>query len=57
MEIGNQIKALRQRKGFTQEAMAQHFGITGETVDQHLRKIEQLEKKMMSKQGRGDTLF
>ena len=28
MEIGNQIKALRQRRGITQEAMAQHLNIT-----------------------------
>ena len=26
---------------------------TGETVDQHLRKIELLERKLMSKEGRG----
>ena len=32
MEIGNQIKALRQRRGITQEAMAQHFGITAQAV-------------------------
>lgn len=27
MNIGNQIKALRLRKGVTQEAVAQHFGL------------------------------
>ena len=32
MEIGNQIKTLRQRRGITQEAMAQHFGITPQAV-------------------------
>jgi len=32
MEIGNQIKQLRQRRGITQEAMAQHFGITAQAI-------------------------
>ncbi len=32
MEIGNQIKALRTRRGITQEAMAQHFGITPQAI-------------------------
>lgn len=32
MEIGNQIKQLRLRRGITQEAMAQHFGITAQAV-------------------------
>ncbi len=32
MEIGNQIKALRQRRGITQEQMAQHFGITAQAI-------------------------
>ncbi len=32
MYIGNQIKALRQRRGVTQEAMAQHFGITAQAI-------------------------
>lgn len=32
MDIGNQIKALRLRRGVTQEAMAQHFGITAQAV-------------------------
>ena len=32
MEIGNQIKALRLRRGITQEAMAQHFGITPQAI-------------------------
>ena len=32
MEIGNQIKALRLRKGATQKQMAQHFGITEQAI-------------------------
>ena len=32
MEIGNQIKALRLRRGITQEEMAQHFGVTPQAV-------------------------
>ncbi len=32
MDIGNQIKTLRQRRNITQEAMAQHFGITAQAV-------------------------
>ena len=32
MDIGKQIKALRLRRGVTQEAMAQHFGITAQAV-------------------------
>ena len=32
MEIGNQIKALRQRKGVTQEALAEHLGVTAQAV-------------------------
>lgn len=32
MSIGNQIKALRIRKGVTQEAVAQHFNITAQAV-------------------------
>lgn len=32
MNIGNQIKALRLRRGVTQEALAQHFGITSQAV-------------------------
>ena len=32
MEIGNQIKQLRLRRGITQEEMAQHFGITAQAV-------------------------
>lgn len=32
MEIGNQIKALRLRKGATQKEMAQHLGITEQAI-------------------------
>ena len=32
MNIGNQIKALRLRRGVTQEAVAEHFGITAQAV-------------------------
>ncbi len=32
MEIGKQIKQLRLRRGITQEAMAQHLGITAQAV-------------------------
>ncbi|MBE7004008.1 MAG: helix-turn-helix transcriptional regulator [Ruminococcaceae bacterium] len=32
MDIGNQIKALRLRRGVTQDAMAQHFGVTPQAV-------------------------
>lgn len=32
MEIGNQIKALRLRKGATQEALAEHLGVTAQAV-------------------------
>ena len=32
MNIGNQIKALRLKKSVTQEAMAEHFGVTAQAV-------------------------
>ena len=32
MEIGNQIKILRQRKGVTQETMAEHLGLTPQAI-------------------------
>ena len=32
MEIGNQIKQIRLRRGITQEALAQHLGITAQAV-------------------------
>lgn len=39
MEIGNQIKALRLRRGITQESMAQHFGITAQAVSKWERGV------------------
>lgn len=39
MEIGNQIKQLRQRRGITQEEMAQHFRITPQAVSKWERNI------------------
>ena len=32
MELSNQIKALRQRKGVTQETLAEHLGVTAQAV-------------------------
>ncbi|MBO5035376.1 MAG: helix-turn-helix domain-containing protein [Oscillospiraceae bacterium] len=32
MELGNQIKSLRQAKGLTQEALAEQFGVTAQAV-------------------------
>ena len=39
MEIGNQIKQLRLRRGITQEEMAQHFGITAQAVSKWERGV------------------
>ena len=39
MEIGNQIKALRQRHRITQEEMAQHFGVTPQAVSKWERGV------------------
>lgn len=39
MEIGNQIKQLRLRRGITQEAMAQHFGVTPQAVSKWERGV------------------
>ncbi len=39
MEIGNQIKSLRQRRGITQEAMAQHLGVTPQAISKWERGI------------------
>ncbi len=39
MEIGNQIKVLRQRKGTTQEALAQHLGVTPQAVSKWERGV------------------
>ena len=39
MEIGNQIKQLRQRRGITQEALAQHLGVTAQAVSKWERGV------------------
>lgn len=39
MEIGTQIKQLRLRRGITQEAMAQHFGITPQAISKWERGV------------------
>lgn len=39
MEIGNQIRQLRLRRGITQEAMAQHFGITPQAISKWERGV------------------
>lgn len=39
MEIGNRIKSLRLRRGITQDAMAQHFGITAQAVSKWERGV------------------
>lgn len=39
MEIGNQIKTLRLRRGITQEAMAQHLGLTAQAVSKWERGV------------------
>jgi len=39
MEIGNQIKQLRQRRGITQEAMAQELGVTAQAVSKWERGV------------------
>lgn len=39
MEIGNQIKNLRLRRGITQEEMAQQFGITAQAVSKWERGV------------------
>lgn len=39
MEIGNQIKSLRQRRGVTQEALAQHLGVTAQAVSKWERGV------------------
>lgn len=39
MEIGNQIKALRQRRGITQEEMAAQFGVTPQAVSKWERGV------------------
>ncbi len=39
MEIGNQIKAFRIRRGITQEAMAQHLGVTPQAISKWERGV------------------
>ena len=39
MEIGNQIRQLRLRKGITQDEMAQHFGITPQAISKWERNV------------------
>ena len=39
MEIGNQIKQLRHRRGITQEAMAQYLGITPQAISKWERGV------------------
>ena len=39
MEIGNQIKALRLRRGITQESLAQHLGVTAQAVSKWEREV------------------
>ena len=39
MDIGNQIKQLRLRRGITQEAIAQHLGVTAQAVSKWERGV------------------
>ncbi len=39
MEIGKQIKTMRQKRGITQEAMSQHFGITPQAISKWERGV------------------
>lgn len=39
MEIGNQIKSLRLRRGISQETLAQHFGLTAQAVSKWERGV------------------
>lgn len=39
MQIGNQIKVLRQRRGVTQEALAQHLNVTPQAVSKWERGV------------------
>ncbi len=39
MQIGNQLKDLRVRRGITQEAMAQHFGVTPQAISKWERSV------------------
>ena len=48
MEIGNKIKNLRQRRGITQEAMAQHFGVTPQAVSKWERGVATPDISLLS---------
>ena len=39
MEIGKRIKEMRQKRGITQEAMAQHFGLTPQAISKWERGV------------------
>lgn len=39
MEIGKQIKTMRQKRGITQEAMSQHFGVTPQAISKWERGV------------------
>ena len=39
MEIGKQIKQLRQKRGITQDAMAQHLGLTPQAISKWERGV------------------
>jgi len=39
MEIGKQIKTFRQKRGITQEAMSQHFGVTPQAISKWERGV------------------
>ncbi len=46
MELGAQIKALRLRRGVTQEALAQALGCTAQAVSKwHRREIARLRER------------
>lgn len=47
MEIGNQIKQLRLRRGITQEAMAQQFGISPQAISKWERGISTPDISML----------
>lgn len=47
MEIGNQIKSLRLRRGITQENMAQHLGITAQAVSKWERGVAAPDIEML----------
>ena len=39
MEIGKRIKEMRQKRGITQDAMAQHFGLTPQAISKWERGV------------------